>query len=799
MEHDPQPTVYCALTNGPCDKSFAQPPQGSAFVAYPNIAPIPHDMKETAKKANERGMCVATWEELPPQGRIVFCKICKGILEASELWAEVTHPNQNVYFEVGYAVARRKGFLPLADSTKERGRVEIISTVDTVAYQNSEELLNKIIAFDRDAPLARQCASKEQTASVEDLHVLFLRAEFRTEAAEQVYRELAKSLNPLGVRITVDDPKELAGHSLLEMTTLAATSLFVVVNLAASNRRDSDVANAGASLIAGYAMGRGRRLLVIQEKPADRMLDLRQVAHEYADAKGAVDVVRSWLDRVMPEVKARADEDKVRRDTEEAQLQRWAIDLGALAAEYDSLLRECFLPHEAYQLGLNGQRHLFVGRRGTGKTAMCMQLRSTLEERAGSIVALIAPEDLQVKSMTEKVAGSLEADLDPAVYEAMWGFVLCTEIAAALASYYEQRPHLDDKGVRQKIAEAFDALGCTLREDFDARLLRAIERLPAITQGTGTPRERMLQQFHNREISRLLDLLRSIAEKHEVFVLIDNLDRDWTEDYVGFATGLLNGLLNEAQRLSKKELSGFANVLVFLRTDIYDYISQRDPDTDKKNPLRLKWSTRALFELVTARIRVALHKAGAGGQTEEEGLWNQVFVEAMEDGTPTFDYLVERTMLRPRDLLLFSSRCLDEARQRHHDRVLAEDITVAEIGFSEALFNHLKQEYALGYPDLETIGAELMGSKRMSNRDFMRALARAATNPQLRSYNLQELYGFCYNVGLIGVCISSDVYYSFVNGSYQDVSARVQAAASKGENVSVVVHKGLHRHLRCEY
>lgn len=788
---------YCALMDGPCSEKFETARDLSALIAYPSEDTISHDMREASEKAQQRGMPVTTWEDLARQDRIVFCKICKGIMATRSLWAEVTHPNQNVFLEIGYALARGRELRLFRDPTVRSQRVELLSTIEHIEYQNVDELLNKI-SKPADSSLANQCREHAQTHP-DDLHALFCRTQFRTTAAERIYRQLERRLRPLGIRLRVDDRDELRGHNFVELASLAQRARLVVVNLAGSNREDSHLHNAAASLIAGYAMGCERRVLVLQETPADHMLDLQQVRKEYRDAKDAVGQLEAWLEGTLEYLEERAHEVREERRTRQASLQRWALDLGAVAAEYDRLLTECFVENHAYNAALHGHRELFVGRRGSGKTANCLLVEQRLQDRPGVVVSRIEPDELQLRRMVEDVEHSLERNVDAAVFQTMWRFVLCTEMAAALLRHFDDQPHLYDPLVAGALSDALGRIACDPQETFDSRLLRAMRELQEVAPAGSNARQAMLQKFHGRDIAELLKVLRSLSGTHQVVLLIDNLDKDWTREHQGMAVGLINGLLNEAQRLAYRDLQDIARIVVFLRSDIYEIVSGRDPDRDKKSPILLEWSREQLFEMVTRRIRVALRDAEQRPPSDTMELWHTIFVESGPDGTPSFDYLVNRTMLRPRDVLQFCIRCLDGARQSGHERVTVEDIAAAERSYSVDLFNHLRQEFAVGYPDLIALRNVLFDKpRRMPHRRWLDVLARATTDPSLVSYTIDHLRQFCYEAGITGIEVSGETHYGFAGTSYATVEGRVRASEESGKQAWVVIHQGLHKHLGLE-
>lgn len=65
---------------------------------------------------------------------------------------------------------------------------------------------------------------------------------------------------------------------------------------------------------------------------------------------------------------------------------------------------------------------------------------------------------------------------------------------------------------------------------------------------------------------------------------------------------------------------------------------------------------------------------------------------------PTEDYILDRTMLRPRDAIVFVNECLEVAQGKAG--VSPKDIRKAESSYSKKRFNALVDERILLYPDL---------------------------------------------------------------------------------------------------
>src|SRR4051794_40692351 len=74
---------------------------------------------------------VRTWESLNIPGRIIITQVLEAISEASIFICDLTYPNPNVLFELGFAIARKKRLWLTVDKTVEEkdGKLSYIKSV----------------------------------------------------------------------------------------------------------------------------------------------------------------------------------------------------------------------------------------------------------------------------------------------------------------------------------------------------------------------------------------------------------------------------------------------------------------------------------------------------------------------------------------------------------------------------------------------------------------------------------------------------------------------------------------------
>lgn len=182
-----------------------------------------------------------------------------------------------------------------------------------------------------------------------------------------------------------------------------------------------------------------------------------------------------------------------------------------------------------------------------------------------------------------------------------------------------------------------------------------------------------------------------LRHKKSVWLLIDNLDKGWP---IGGSTStdiLLIRALLEATRKLQHQLQD-RNVefksLVFLRSDIYEHLVAEIPDKGKDTAIRLEWDDTAAFERIVERRVLA--STDLRGDFRDE-VWPSMCAPLV-DTQDSLGFMLDRTLMRPRDLLLFLHRCVETAINRGHSRVHEEDILFAEKGYSNDMLLNLQFE-----------------------------------------------------------------------------------------------------------
>jgi hypothetical protein len=206
-------------------------------------------------------------------------------------------------------------------------------------------------------------------------------------------------------------------------------------------------------------------------------------------------------------------------------------------------------------------------------------------------------------------------------------------------------------------------------------------------------------------------------------LLIDNLDKGWPTRGAKTEDVLILRMLLEATRklqhqLRRKDLG--VRCLVFVRNDIYEHLLNETPDKGKDTAIIVDWDDAEVFrEIVRRRIETT---------TELSGPFNSVWPAVFDTYVGTeesFGYILDRTLMRPRDLLNFLHRCIEVAVNRGHDRVKQEDILKAEAAYSEDILLSTMFELRDVKPDADPLYQFLGAPTHLSKADVFQRIGEA--------------------------------------------------------------------------
>jgi len=384
------------------------------------------------------------------------------------------------------------------------------------------------------------------------------------------------------------------------------------------------------------------------------------------------------------------------------------LTFGSDDAELDEkhgFLDKVFLKTSIYHRAKEGQRELLIGRKGAGKSAICLSLKKAFEKE-GVATILIAPKTMSLQELEQFKISTLNKD---EVYVFAWKHFLLLKIGLEIYRRIAGLESLQRKpSVKQKLKEVreFLVLANELDRTFmekiwgrSSSIRRLISKFTIKAYGLEGTLETRPPDIQRRAISELdkfqanLEFLHHALETN-IAVLIDKVDEIWSN--VDGSTVAIIGLIKAVHELNTS--LQHARLILFLRSDIYDTLRFSDADKFRTVEERLDWSDNDLKSLIARRGRVS-----AGLPLEEiNALWNSIFEFSVQN-QPSFEYIIKRTMRRPRELIQFCNRAKSIAQDNDHDQIYKEDILSAEPLYSEWKLRDLASEFIVQYPYLEDL------------------------------------------------------------------------------------------------
>ncbi|MGE3834069.1 MAG: hypothetical protein AB7H43_04710 [Acidimicrobiia bacterium] len=686
-------------------------------------------MREAARKIAGLGMAATqTWEELAVAGQLIISQVLEAIDDADVFAGEVTSLNPNVMFELGYAIGTGKRIWPMydeADATAEQQwrRLRILTTIGYAPYINSDDVRSRFLA---DSPHLQatsllDIAIRPGLQPSAQADIFYLHSAFATDASRHLTRRL--DLEERRGRRTIHyDPSEGSVYPFTWYAQQIYNATVVIAHLSPRRHHDASIHNARAALMAGVARGFGKKVLMVVEEEDDLTpLDYRDLSYTYrtsTDLSAHVDV---WLGTALEAVRPSNPAASLALETELR-----SLTFGEPVAENEaSDLPSYFVETAAYRHVLERNTTVFVGRKGCGKTANFLQATHTLRRDPQNVVCVIQPSSYELEAVVRLLGQFEQEDQRTYAVEALWQFLLVSEVARVLAEQFQQRIlQPSPESPEGRLIDYVNNPDNGIDEEFSVRLENVVAAASAVeaTGGVADFREAITQTIHGTHLVELRTLLDgALSQRDRVCVLIDNLDKAWDRSAdLDKLSHLLLGLLTAIRRIStflrrsdSRRRSIDVSLAVFLRSDIFERITRIAREPDKIPLTRLTWDDPELLLRVLEERYIATHDGSA-----PEDLWTRFFV-ADVDGVSVREFILANVLPRPRDVVQFCAAALDSAVNRRHDRIDEEDLRSALALYSQFAFEALLVENGLTIAELESVLFEFAGAPTVLDSEWL--------------------------------------------------------------------------------
>lgn len=750
-------------------------PRPSVFYAYPSD---PKDLGETIEKAGSditKGgvVDVASWRALSVVGKVIIDEVLKAIDAADVFACDLTYLNSNVLFELGYAMARSKRIWISLNNTIEqamrdyRSLDRTLGSVGYAAYSNSITLVDEFYRQQpwsdlENTPLRSTMAGSRSVPTVPTM--LYLKSRIDTDASVALSHRLQAS--SVFKNLVIDDPIEIPSETLEWYVQSIQRCDAVVAHLLSNRHVGSAMHNAKCSLVCGLAHGLTKPILMLAHDPFECPIDYRQLLFGHSTADQCRKLITMWLATVEPAAalrwahigeyqRERASVDDLRR-----------ISVGeAMAENEENQLDDYFVETSAYLEALNGTETVFIGRKGTGKTANLYAVAKNLTQDKRNYVCIIKPVDYEVDGILRMLRQSIDRSERGYLVESLWKFLIYTELVSSVVSDLRTKPaYLGWTPEESDLISFAEKHKDLIMPVFSIRLQSAIESLcdlDAYKPGE-EQRAKVSELLHSQILWDLRCLLGSVLqEKNHVCILIDNLDKAWGEkEDVAYLAELLFGLLGVAKRVTEEFRIADSrrrrvnlSLAVFLRSDIFAHIQDFAREKDKLSFTRIDWDDpELLIRVIDERLRYSLDDS-----VTPKDIWDRFFATTVA-GMAVKDYICRSTMPRPRDVIVFVRTAIAEAVNRGHVRVEEDDLLSARLKYSQFAFDSLVAEDNPQTNMLEAILYEFAGSAKIVSRHEVERNIRQSGVSGVTDDMVPRYVDLLCDLGFLGIETSEGKY-----------------------------------------
>src|SRR5262249_50300457 len=190
---------------------------------------------------------------------------------------------------------------------------------------------------------------------------------------------LARRVSTGPIRSVIDDPQEVRRQPLAWYVQQVTSAYAIVCHLLSNEYQGWELNNAKHALIAGFAHGMAKPLLILAHEPYASPLDYRDLLHTHRTATEAVSIFADWSLPYVDQYERRLAQASAYKVEERAQKKLRDITIGEPVAEFESdSVPEYYVSTAAYTETLHSKYSIVVGRKGTGKTATLYALTEEL-------------------------------------------------------------------------------------------------------------------------------------------------------------------------------------------------------------------------------------------------------------------------------------------------------------------------------------------------------------------------------------------------------------------------------------
>jgi len=241
--------------------------------------------------------------------------------------------------------------------------------------------------------------------------------------------------------------------------------------------------------------------------------------------------------------------------------------------------------------------------------------------------------------------------------------------------------------------------------------------------------QKVVNTVQIRQLSDILELINDVLsdEQKPHYIVIDGLDENWVDENLRYK--LIRALIETVKDFRKVQN---AKIIVAIRLDLLERVFKFTRDAgfqeEKYESLyyNVRWDEEQLEHILNLRINSLIKEKYTKRFVDIKDL----LPRKIENNNP-LHYMIERTMMRPRDIILFFNQCIQEANNK--PIITSQMIKTAEGEYSRLRLRSLADEWRSDYPNLE---------------EYVDVLKNRSKTFSLLEITEKEISDFCLNLAV---------------------------------------------------
>lgn len=696
--------------------------QKTIFFAYEsqkiNVASSNTDaIKKTVNDYNnyQNSYKAETWEDYKISGSIINETILDAINNAAIFACDLSTFNHNVIFELGYAVANNKKIFlllnPDIEGVSGLYRKFILENIQYISFKNAKDIHKNLQNQVFEDNLLDKLINLN-TTKLSPTDIFYIQSKYQDQASIELTDYIISLKNNDKYKIELDNSSEIEYRELSWYFSNIYKTTSVVIHFICQDIKDSHLENAKCAFYAGLALGLDKNvLLVAPSNKYDIPLDYKNITIKYSNSSECIKKTEQWLLKYQPlnQIENKNDVTENKKNQIDYELNLLKLGIGCeIAEEEQKELLNYFIENEAYNIALKKTKSIFIGRKGTGKSAIFFKLLHELSLDNKNYIIQLKPESDELLDDIELSKIFNNRASQKRFFFTVWKLVIYSKLLISITNKILIKERSTYTLIEEDIISFFEEKESLTTLNFFG-MIKSIYVKNKSLKTLESPE--VLNDIYSEYLSKLTSIIKNYffsISYFKIIILADNLDKAWdAESDLDIQSEMILTLL-ELQNKIKTDFKNKKNVLVevqkyiFLRNDIFYYIKNKSRGPDKLgiHTFEIKWDQHSnlIKKLIESRFKYILE---LNNNEAVQKVWTDYF--DFLKTKDAYEKIKDAIIIRPRDIIYFVSKLFESAINNDHAKANDEDFYYAIDTYGKFLHNNLYAELKAIFPNLENI------------------------------------------------------------------------------------------------